>query len=60
MWAEKKRKPPHQWLEGVLGVLGLSLNPHLLDHAKGDKGIYLKKCILKMPVIKFNSFENFL
>jgi hypothetical protein len=22
MWAEKKRKRPHEWLEGVLGVLG--------------------------------------
>ena len=24
MWAEKKRKWPHEWLEGVLGVLGLA------------------------------------
>ena len=24
MWAEKKRKRPHEWLEGVLGVFGLA------------------------------------
>ena len=24
MWAEKKRKRVHEWLEGVLGVLGLA------------------------------------
>jgi hypothetical protein len=29
MWAEKKRKQPHEWLEGVLGVLGLASSTHI-------------------------------
>jgi hypothetical protein len=29
MWAEKKRKRPHEWLEGVLGVLGLAPSTHI-------------------------------
>jgi hypothetical protein len=44
MWAEKKRKRPHDWLEGVLGVLGLAPSTHISQInqkvIKGDKGIY--------------------
>jgi hypothetical protein len=29
MWAEKKRKRPHEWLEGVLGVLELAPSTHI-------------------------------
>jgi hypothetical protein len=29
MWAEKKRKRPHEWLEGVLGVSGLAPSTHI-------------------------------
>jgi hypothetical protein len=29
MWAEKKRKRPHEWLEGVLRVLGLAPSTHI-------------------------------
>jgi hypothetical protein len=29
MWAEKKRKRPHDWLEGVLGVLGLGPSTYI-------------------------------
>ena len=29
MWAEKKRKRPHDWLEGVLGVLGLAPSTYI-------------------------------
>jgi hypothetical protein len=29
MWAEKKRKWPHEWLEGVLGVSGLAPSTHI-------------------------------
>jgi hypothetical protein len=29
MWAEKKRKRPHDWLEGVLGVLGLAPSAYI-------------------------------
>jgi hypothetical protein len=29
MWAEKKRKRPHEWLEGVLGVLGLAPSTYI-------------------------------
>jgi hypothetical protein len=29
MWAENKRKRPHEWLEGVLGVLGLAPSTHI-------------------------------
>jgi hypothetical protein len=43
MWAEKKRKRPHEWLEGVLGVLGLAWK-----HAW--KNLQHKKCT-KIQVI---------
>jgi hypothetical protein len=29
MWVEKKRKRPHAWLEGVLGVLGLAPSTYI-------------------------------
>jgi hypothetical protein len=29
MWADKKRKRPHEWLEGVLRVLGLAPSTHI-------------------------------
>jgi hypothetical protein len=31
MFAEKKRKRPHEWLEGVLGVLGLAPSTHIYE-----------------------------
>jgi hypothetical protein len=40
MWAEKKRKRPHEWLEGVLGVLELA--PSINGYN-----------FLKMPILLF-------
>jgi hypothetical protein len=44
MWAEKKRKRPHEWLEGVLGVLGLAPSTHISQiNQKVIKGYIMKK-----------------
>ena len=45
MWAEKKRKRPHEWLEGVLGVLGLAPTTYISQIIKKVlKGYYAETC----------------
>jgi hypothetical protein len=45
MWAEKKRKRPHEWLEGVLEVLGLAPPTYISQIIqKVLKGYCTSKC----------------
>ena len=44
MWAEKKRKRPHEWLEGVLGVFGLAPSTQISQiNQKVIKGYFFQK-----------------
>ena len=56
MFAEKKRKRPHEWLEEVLGVLGLAPSTHIYEiNQKVIKG-YNKKTGQKLFSIMFCHF----
>jgi hypothetical protein len=67
MWAEKKRKRPHEWLEGGLGVLGLAPSSHISQiNQKVIKGytihfegtLYLMKNILHLKWGRDNTVEG--
>ena len=52
MWAEKR---PHEWLGGVLGVLGLALSTYISQiKQKVLKGYELKELVRRGLVLQIN------
>ena len=52
MWAEKKRKWPHEWLKGVLEVLGLATSTYIYKINRKVRKGYIRKMRSTLRLVK--------